>query len=224
MTFYSSECSITFNAPTLTLPVGQMHGERVSPHYLTMLFPEERTDGMSDERAQQFAAGRYCARRATDVHYPILRLPGGEPSFPPPFKGSISHTEKYALAWAARDALAVGIDIEDATRTMSEGALQIISSREERRSLDAFEVAPLLLFSMKESLFKLIYSREKRWIEPNEVKIYVRSGYLRAEFELEVNHHLSLSATVAGDLVATAAALLPDHRLEKVSRFSLFSK
>jgi len=224
MTFYSSECSITFDEYSLNLPVGTACGAKVSSRYLSMLHPEEVTTGMSYERAQQFATGRYCARMATGLSLPIVREPSGEPWFPSPFKGSISHTEKYALAWATTEAFALGVDIEDATRTMSEGALEIIASEEERRSLHTFQQAPLLLFSMKESIFKLIFSLKKRWSEPQETRVDVSKSSLKVELELEIDCHLSISATVAGEVIATAAALLPDHRLEKASRFSLFSK
>lgn len=155
----------------------------------------------------------------------IPREVSGKPRFPPPYVGSISHTKRCALAWVAQEPFALGLDIEERGRTLSREALELITSKKERESLSSNPSEDLLLFSMKESLFKLSFSGFAKWLEPEDIEVLLFRGTITASLPTCHLGKLWITANVTHRLVFTAAALLPaDYRFEKLSRFSLFSK
>ncbi len=117
-------------------------------------------------RRRDYLAGRVAAHRALRrLGSDVASVPqgsGGEPLFPPGMVGSISHTgssETFALAAVARELLALGVDVEvrDPEVTLGEEVLSVGEAR--LLSRVAPQVSPALLaFSLKESVFKCLYS------------------------------------------------------------------
>ncbi|MEU3066246.1 4'-phosphopantetheinyl transferase superfamily protein [Streptomyces sp. NPDC007027] len=110
--------------------------------------------------AEQFAAGRRAAAAALasagSAHRAVPRAPDGRPVFPREFPGSISHTERLAVAAVAPGARAVGVDIEDTAVT--ERMARFVFHRRERQTLlaPAGEYSPGELFVAKEAAFKAL--------------------------------------------------------------------
>jgi 4'-phosphopantetheinyl transferase EntD len=120
--------------------------------------------GMHPRRAQEFAVGRACARRALaelGVRYaPLQRRSDGSPGWPEGFVGSLSHTEGLCVAVAASraTALGLGVDVEVAA-ALETGLARRVCSTEE---LTAFAQMPeaaglywtMMAFSAKEAVYK----------------------------------------------------------------------
>ncbi|MFF9765928.1 4'-phosphopantetheinyl transferase superfamily protein [Streptomyces sp. NPDC053086] len=110
---------------------------------------------------QQFTAGRRAAAAALAAagaaDRTVPRDPDGRPCFPPGFAGSISHTDRLAVAVVVPGAAAVGVDIESAA--ISPRVARFVLSGRERRTLlpPAGECTPRELFSAKEAAFKALY-------------------------------------------------------------------
>ncbi|MEU8550908.1 4'-phosphopantetheinyl transferase superfamily protein [Streptomyces roseoverticillatus] len=111
-------------------------------------------------RAEQFAAGRRAAAAALaaagSMERTVPRAPDGRPLFPQGFTGSISHTDRLALAVVAPGAQAVGVDIEPADITPRTAAFIL---RDQERHLLLAPAGPYTardLFAAKEAAFKAL--------------------------------------------------------------------
>jgi len=140
------------------------------------LMPGERelARPMCATRRHEFSVGRICARQAidkattktvtgTDSVVEILQGDRGEPLWPDGLAGSITHTPGLVAAAVMRRAdcktCGVGIDVERATRVLSDGAWRHVLSADEETRLSGVTdpVLRLVLFSAKESLYKALY-------------------------------------------------------------------
>jgi enterobactin synthetase component D len=122
------------------------------------------------KREREFAAGRWCARRALAAMGAQATEVGvgasGEPVWPAGATGSIAHTDRLAIAVAAtrQRARAIGIDVEPvmSAARMRAVAEQIAAPGEiEAVVRDAgcsAAVAATLVFSAKEALYKCLFS------------------------------------------------------------------
>ena len=132
------------------------------------LHPEEAAIAarMGAERRREFALGRACARHALaelGIHgVPVLRGAGREPRWPDGVIGSLTHTDGFCAAAAARRGtlLALGLDAESGP--LSARAGRRVLSEDERRHLAALAAShgrdfETLAFSAKESVFKALY-------------------------------------------------------------------
>jgi 4'-phosphopantetheinyl transferase EntD len=125
------------------------------------------------KRRIEFTAGRTCAREALHLlgvpASPLLRGEAREPLWPSGVVGSITHCEDYcAAAVAYKDKfLGIGIDAE-INEPLPQGILELISHQEERNQLGGLPISHLnwdrLLFSIKESVYKVWYPLAKRWL------------------------------------------------------------
>jgi 4'-phosphopantetheinyl transferase EntD len=134
------------------------------------LYPEEarHLQRSVQKRAQEFAAGRLCARRVLQEfgiqNFPIAVGEHRQPLWPEPLVGSITHTTDFcACVAAAKIRLrAVGIDCEIANSVRPEFWRGICTPGETAwlRSLpDAEQVrAATLIFSAKEAFYKCQFS------------------------------------------------------------------
>ncbi|MEV7617217.1 4'-phosphopantetheinyl transferase superfamily protein [Streptomyces sp. NPDC089799] len=110
--------------------------------------------------AEQFAAGRRAAAAALaaagSAERTVPRGPGGRPGFPHGFAGSISHTDRLAVAVVVPGAAAVGVDIENAA--ISPRAAAFVLRERERRLLlpPGGAYTPRDLFAAKEAAFKAL--------------------------------------------------------------------
>jgi len=85
---------------------------------------------------EQSAAGRRAAAAALTAaaatESAVGRGADGRPLFPPGFAGSISHTDRLAVALVAPGAGAVGVDIEDQGRAVTPALIDACTSPAER--------------------------------------------------------------------------------------------
>ncbi|MFG2093252.1 4'-phosphopantetheinyl transferase [Streptomyces sp. NPDC048612] len=128
------------------------------------------------KRQREFAAGRWCARRAMArlgfPPVPILPGPRGEPRWPSGLVGALTHCEGYAAAAVARstEVLALGVDAEPA-EPLPDGVLEAVALPAERAGLprNSHGAPPLpwdrMLFSAKESVYKAWFPMTGRPLE-----------------------------------------------------------
>lgn len=167
-----------------------------------------------------FAAGRACAARAMAQlgvpAAPIDRGPGGEPVWPEGLTGSITHKGEYVSAAVARttDVLSLGIDAEeiiDAGRA-ARIAPRVVLPRETAvggGSLDA-AVRVVLLFSIKESVFKCLY--------PLVLKRFYYDALAVTDVDLDAGTFRGTCLTPLSDrfpcgALVTGRVMLDEHRV-----------
>jgi 4'-phosphopantetheinyl transferase EntD len=115
---------------------------------------------------EQSAAGRRAAAAALTAaaaaESAVSRGADGRPVFPHGFAGSISHTDRLAVAVVAPGAVAVGVDIESAD--ISPRVSRFVLRESERNALLApgAEFTVRDLFAAKEAAFKALYSPDTR--------------------------------------------------------------
>lgn len=139
------------------------------PRPASILFPEEQIQiaAALPQRQREFAAGRFCARQAMAAlgfdPRPVLSGPEGEPLWPAGVRGSLSHTRGWCCAVVAEagHSAALGVDVESWETWLGPEAVELIANPDEQAWLaqagaDRTFYARLL-FSAKESFFKLAY-------------------------------------------------------------------
>ena len=148
------------------------------------------TDSMAPARRDAFVQGRLCARHCMgQLGLPEVPLPVGEqraPLWPPGVVGSISHCDGRALAAAARIEVAGGLGVDLELRAPLEPAvLELVCTPVERDWLAQAESgdAARLLFAAKESIYKCLWTRVRRFIDFQEVTVHIdiRSDTFSAE-------------------------------------------
>ena len=145
------------------------------------LRPGERLQPSRTNRAN-FATGRKAAKTAlTKVGYThadysaIPKGTQGHPRFPDNFVGSISHTDEWVIAVAAReeDYATVGVDIERADRMLTEKVAQHVATQSElERFAHLGSLAPLVIASIKEAAYKAMWPYAQRYIGFKEVETF----------------------------------------------------
>ena len=180
---------------------------------------------VSTVRAQQFAAGRLCARRGLRAlempDDPLVVGVGGQPSWPDGICGSISHTVGLAVAVVARTgALGVrriGVDAERVGRvrealyrrvfTDSEIAVLATTSRPGRLAST--------VFSAKEALYKAQYPLTSAWVGFRDVSVEIQGerGLAHPTSDLEVLNRLqwpvSIGVEADDEFVVTGVVVEP---------------
>jgi 4'-phosphopantetheinyl transferase EntD len=137
------------------------------------------------KRREEFTAGRTCAREALALLgvpcMPILRGKQNEPLWPEGVVGSITHCKGYcAAAVASLDWCGgIGIDAEP-NESLPLGVLKLIArQREQDWILNANEEEicwDRLLFSIKESLYKVWYPLERCWLDFDQAEVTIDPG------------------------------------------------
>lgn len=142
------------------------------------LFAEEEAvvAGAVAKRRAEFTTVRHCARTALAglgvPPSPIPRGPRGAPIWPPGIVGSMTHCDGYRAAAVARftDLRGVGIDAEP-NEGLPAGVLKLVSRPAERDWIAAHLAAEpgvrwdRLLFSAKESVYKVWFPLTGRWLD-----------------------------------------------------------
>jgi 4'-phosphopantetheinyl transferase EntD len=175
---------------------------------------EERSlvAGAVEGRVSQFAAGRQCAHAALaeiDLDTgPLGRAEHRAPAWPAGVRGSIAHTDTYAVAAVARPAvdrdhraagLSIGLDAETTGRVTPELYPRLFtpSERERVASSPSEALAATVLFGLKEAFYKAQFPLTTAWVGFHDVDI---------EVDADPDVWLLRPAT---DLVALAAVLWP---------------
>ncbi|TDB76623.1 4'-phosphopantetheinyl transferase [Micromonospora sp. KC723] len=177
-------------------------------------------------RRRDFTAGRVCARRAlAGLGLPAVPVPAAadrSPVWPAGVVGTITHTHGYCAAAVARatDVRSVGMDAER-HRELNPGVRRLICRPEEEERLARLPVGvwwPLVLFSAKETVYKVWHPVVGSWLDFRDatVELDPQAG----TFTARIDPARVAAATVAdppavisgrfvveGDLVRTAAVL-----------------
>ncbi|GGO99505.1 4'-phosphopantetheinyl transferase family protein [Wenjunlia tyrosinilytica] len=136
------------------------------------------------DRRSEFATARWCARRAMGAlglpPVPLLSSTRGAPQWPVGVVGSMTHCAGYRAAAVSRSAdfMALGIDAEP-NGPLPAGILEVISLERERAWVRALGSArrqvhwDRVLFSAKESVFKVWYPLTRRELDFNEAEIEI---------------------------------------------------
>jgi 4'-phosphopantetheinyl transferase EntD len=151
------------------------------------------------KRRNEFYAGREAARIAlSNCDLPLCVIPVGvnrSPSWPVGIIGSISHSDKWALAVVSNlssnfTCCALGIDIES-DEPLPSDLIDIICSVKEREHLlllDTKAFCPFkLTFSLKESVFKSLHPYVSTYFDFKDVVIYINIESQTAVFDLKNN-------------------------------------
>jgi 4'-phosphopantetheinyl transferase EntD len=165
------------------------------------LLPKEReaVAGACDSRQREFATGRWCARRLLDemgaISGEIGRGKDNEAVWPTGICGSITHTKGACCVIASflSQFRSVGIDVEKASRQISEPARRLFLNADETAWINALPaISPdvyLTIFSIKESMYKMLYPLVKTVIPFSAVS--VRPFENDDSFSCHVNRDLS---------------------------------
>ncbi|MCX4789964.1 MULTISPECIES: 4'-phosphopantetheinyl transferase family protein [unclassified Streptomyces] len=153
------------------------------------LFPgeEELIRNSVESRRKEFTTARWCARRALGMlgfaPVPILKGERGAPIWPEGVVGSMTHCAGYRAAAVARraDLLSVGIDAEP-HEPLPDGVHETIAlPAEKQRERELRRTAPeirwdRLLFSAKESVYKVWFPLTHRWLGFEQADIVLHSN------------------------------------------------
>ncbi|MFJ9181410.1 4'-phosphopantetheinyl transferase [Streptomyces sp. NPDC102360] len=150
------------------------------------LFPAEArcVENSVPGRVREFTAVRHCARAALGrlglPPSPLVPADGGAPAWPIGIVGSMTHCSGYRAAAVARSAAWAGLGIDaEPDEPLPDGVLEAVSVPAERADL-----APLvrarpgvhadrLLWSAKESVFKVWYPLARRQLDYTGARVYL---------------------------------------------------
>jgi len=213
------------------LPEGVVTVEGPTGVPLDRLFAEEEAalGRVTETRRNEFTLGRQCGRRALGglgvAAQPILPGPSRQPVWPDGVVGSITHCARWcAAAVACSGSIAsLGIDIEEHS-ALPDGVLESIAAGEELEWVERAESGVAwdrLLFSAKESVYKVLFPLTGRWLgfDGARIRIGPEEGSFQAELcdgPLRVGDRtmsvLSGRFGVSSDLLATAIWVPADTR------------
>jgi len=155
-----------FSAPVtgLILPIDD---------YVTELSPQEFKfiHRASNKRKFEFSTGRWCAKQLLSKHgiidTAILSGENREPIWPDNFVGSISHCKDQCGAVIADKSVikSIGFDVET-KRKLKHNIARVVCTDLEKDWLNKqepqlFDDLVLLLFSLKESIYKCVFQHQK---------------------------------------------------------------
>ena len=155
------------------------------------------------KRVEEFAAGRFCARRALAelgyTGYPLGMNGDRRPRWPASVVGSITHTDGICGAVVAeqRRFRAIGLDMEIVGRVTPE-IWPYICAPEETAWLTALREpeqrrCAALIFSAKESFYKCQYGVTRQWLEFDDVVLDLLSpGESAGRFALRARRRIAL--------------------------------
>lgn len=129
-----------------------------------------------DKRCYEFSAGRSCARKCLE-HYGItdfslIKGEYGEPVWPQGFTGSITHNSGVAFAVTVpQDQGFIGIDFVDLSEQIPATHLILNFMEINTKFAKSLKNPELLLFSLKESVIKILSPVLQEYIEFKDIKI-----------------------------------------------------
>lgn len=165
---------------------------------LMIPFPDTLQPAVTKRRAD-YLAGRYAAHqllREAGCHHAVEVGTDRAPVWPTGWQGSISHTEKWAIAILAplRLNLSLGVDIETLRPEVMSEIATTFTTISERAVLAAsglpYETALLIAFSAKESLFKALYPQVRYIFDFDAAKVCALNSHYN-HFILELTRQLA---------------------------------
>ena len=176
------------------------------------------------KRQAEFLAGRALARQALlqlgATHTTIAIGPDRAPVWPPGFAGSISHARGHAACLVRPGAALVGVDVETLLQAKPLRAVRQLScTPADRAVIDAAQwpegALETLVFSAKETLFKLLYPMVRRHFGFACARLMAppQAGQITLELtetlhpDLPKGRHFALNYLLAEDHVLSWATL-----------------
>ncbi len=185
-----------------------------------------------EKRRREFAAGRMLARdvfarmphgAAFDAE-PLLNDSDRVPIWPNGIVGSITHCRSLCAvaAVAAIHSAGIGLDVEPAHALKDELVPYIVRTTEYARlealPIDAHALGPILVFAMKEAVYKAIYPIRRRFLDFQDVEI-VRLDLAHVAAVLGgQNDRASHADDLLGDF--DAEVLVADAAIQGLARIS----
>ena len=193
-------------------------------------YPEERAflSGCVEKRRREFAASRWCARKALAAlgiaGFPLLPGRDRAPMWPPMVVGAITHTDGCpngycGVAVADRGlTCGLGIDAEPSLDLPSELWPKVLDEQEQRDTRSAARPGILarLVFSAKETTYKALYPICRQFLDFSDVHIQARpeEGVFFANLvgaATRICHQRLMGRLVIDDeLIVTAMVLPPE--------------
>jgi enterobactin synthetase component D len=176
------------------------------------LLPKEReaVAAACDSRRREFATGRWCARNLLAGmgvgKKEIRRGKNNEAVWPEGICGSITHTKGACCVIAAfqTNYETVGIDIEKATRLISEPARRLFLNKDEINWTSGLPAGSpdvyLTIFSIKESMYKMLYPLVKKVIPFSALSVLrlKDDGSFSCHVNKDLNEAISLGRILHG--------------------------
>ena len=191
-------------------PPGAVAAELREPGDPGLLLPAEamHVGRALAKRAQEFAAGRLCARRALAefgiVDFPIRVAADRQPIWPESMAGSITHTAGYGAAVVAerRSAAALGLDSEVVGDVNAELWPRICVPAESAwvESLPVSEraAAVTLIFSAKEAFYKCQYALVRERLNFHDARVEAPAwGAASGAFRIHANRSIAVRTRAA---------------------------
>ncbi|CAI3954131.1 4'-phosphopantetheinyl transferase EntD (siderophore biosynthesis) (EntD) (PDB:4QJK) [Commensalibacter communis] len=148
----------------------------------------------SIKRQAEYLSGRFCCKIIFDYlndSNQVLSNHDKSPLWPKGFVGSISHTDKNAIAIMTRNVLCkLGIDIEYFDKKKILNYEHLISNYEMlllKSHNISYKLSLLISFSAKESLFKALYPQTKIPLYFDKMYIY-KIDISNQKFYIRINH------------------------------------
>lgn len=175
------------------LPAGVEAEEHAGPAGPAMLYPEEEpaVAAAVPARRAEYAAVRACARTAlARLGLPAGPIPSGPdraPVWPSGVVGSMTHCDGFRAAAVARADLWAGIGIDaEVLAPLPDGVGPLVMSAAERAALSGVDPAlcpDRLVFSAKESVYKVWYPVVRTWLGFEDVDVRLGDGTFVARLE-----------------------------------------
>ena len=143
------------------------------------------------KRIQEFSTGRHCARRSLNFfgieNSEILQGRYGEPIWPQDFTGSITHHSGIAVAVAMPLRQGhIGIDLVDMTESLESRSDVLTNSEVKANYGEDYKNLDLILFSMKESLIKVLSPMMQEYVEFRDIQVECSENVWKARFKGEL--------------------------------------
>ena len=165
------------------------------------------------KRVYEFSAGRMCARKCLSIlgveNFEILQGPYGEPIWPDGLTGSITHHSgmAFAVAMPLKQGY-IGIDIVDLSERLSDPGV-VLNDKELELEMETSENVgniALLLFSLKESVIKILSPLRQEYIEFKDIEINFDKRLGTVKFRVE-SINIDLHWLCHGQYAITVAIL-----------------
>ncbi|HVM15677.1 MAG TPA: 4'-phosphopantetheinyl transferase superfamily protein [Egibacteraceae bacterium] len=169
-----------------------------TPHGVLVLVPidpatspgvrdDERdlTAGYAERRLRTFVTGRVALRLALGSDLAIGRTDRGAPIVPPGWRGSISHTDRWAggLALRTDDDVTVGLDLESVCESLGDVVSHVLVPSEIAQLVGLDEQARteavLERLSLKEAFYKAVDPRLRRFVGFHQVAVQHEADLVR---------------------------------------------
>jgi 4'-phosphopantetheinyl transferase EntD len=142
------------------------------------------------KRVNEFAAGRMCARKCLSFlgveNFEILRGEFGEPLWPDGTTGSITHHAGMAIAVSMLvNQGYIGIDFVDLSEDLTNPAAVLNDTELEIEISEDLQNNKLLLFSLKESVIKIMSPLLQEYVEFKDIEIEFDNNLWKVDFREE---------------------------------------